>query len=349
MLRTAILEVTRLHWTQWRARQSLPCVLTIAIALAAGIAAGRPAVGMIAASGAMSVGFGAFQRLGRSRVAPMLWASIGMSVSAMGGSFVGHSGPGAMFNAFVAGFGGGLLLEVSPGAGWVGLQCGIAALVASGYPAGAGLAFSRALLILAGGLAQTGVVFLFWRLGAVGRVKVDADPYPGVAKMLSILRNILVHRDTAFRFSARRGLTLAVGAGIAHYAHLPNGYWAPMTALLVLRTDFQQTFHRGVARVVGTLAGAVLANALVVELRPGLVTVAALVALFAWLGYSLINVNYGVFAICLTSYIVFLLAVAGLPPHEVIAHRSLNTALGGALALLSYAYLLLPGKPKAAA
>jgi len=37
--------------------------------------------------------------------------------------------------------------------------------------------------------------------------------------------------------------------------------------------------------------------------------------------------------VCLTSYVVFLLALAGLPESAVIAHRSMNTILGEAIAL----------------
>ena len=70
-------------------------------------------------------------------------------------------------------------------------------------------------------------------------------------------------------------------------------------------------------------------------------TVALFIALFAWLAYSLVNVNYGLFAIFLTAYIVFLLDFAGLSARVVVAHRTLNTVLGGGLALLSYSTVLL--------
>src|SRR4051812_50099905 len=85
MLRRAIRDIVKTDWSQTRAISSLPCTLAIAIALLAGLAAGKPLAGMVAASGAMSVGFGAFQRLGRSRVMPMLWASIGMMISTAAG------------------------------------------------------------------------------------------------------------------------------------------------------------------------------------------------------------------------------------------------------------------------
>lgn len=99
----------------------------------------------------MTVGFGSFQWLGQSRVAPMLWANGGIAISTVGESLVGHARPGFIFNAAFA----GLLLALGPGASWIGRQCAIVALVASGYPAGWEIAVSRAALILAGGALQT--------------------------------------------------------------------------------------------------------------------------------------------------------------------------------------------------
>ena len=108
-----------------------------------------------------------------------------------------------------------------------------------------------------------------------------------------------------------------------------------MTALLVLRTDLRETFSRGVARVIGTFLGAGLATLLASVLRPDPIVLSALVVLFAWLCYSVVNVNYGMFSVCVTAYIAFLLSFAGLPESEVAFHRIANTALGGAIALFA--------------
>ncbi len=66
-----------------------------------------------------------------------------------------------------------------------------------------------------------------------------------------------------------------------------------------------------------------------------------LIVLCAWVAYTLLNVNYGLFAIFLTGYIVFLLDFGGLSTQSVVARRTINTALGGGLALLSYGTVLV--------
>ena len=341
MLSPAFRELLKVEWEQLRARRALPCMFAILASLAAGLLSGHPAGGMVAAGGAMTVGFGSFQWLGASRVAPMLWATGGMAVSAIGGSLVGHAGPGFIFNAAFAGLGAGLLLALGPGASWIGQQCAIVALVASGYPAGWQIAVSRAGLILAGGALQTLVMILFWRWRHPRAAPPQEDSFPGVAPALSTLWTSLRTPTDARHYAFRQAVTLAVAAGTEHYTGLPNGYWVPMTALLVLRPAFQPTFQRGVLRVAGTVVGAALATLLVRTFHLDALAIALLIVLFAWLAYALVNVNYGLFAIFLTAYIVFLLDFAGLSAQVVVAHRTLNTALGGGLALLSYVTVLL--------
>jgi uncharacterized membrane protein YgaE (UPF0421/DUF939 family) len=54
-----------------------------------------------------------------------------------------------------------------------------------------------------------------------------------------------------------------------------------------------------------------------------------------WLCYSLLNVNYMLFAACLTSNIVFVLALIGLPGQTIAFYRSLYAFVGGGLAILA--------------
>ena len=334
-------DLFTLQWHNGRTINALPCALTLAVCLGVGLWCGKPDAGMVAAGGAMSVGFGAFQFLGGSRRAPMFWSTVGMSLSAMGGSLVGHAGLGAVLNTCWAGFGAGILLALGPGASWIGQQCAIVALVASGYPVGGRVAVDRALLILAGGTLQTLVMIVAWKLRYPVVASVEKDPFEGFMPALRTLRAALTPQSAAFHYAVRCSATVTVAGLVQHFSALPNGYWVPMTALIVLKPDFQQTFFRGVERVIGTMIGAGLATLLVHELQLDLATTGLLVVLFAWLGYALINVNYALYAVFLTAYIVFLLDFGGLSTHVVVLHRTVNTALGGGLALLSYVTVFL--------
>jgi uncharacterized membrane protein YccC len=110
-----------------------------------------------------------------------------------------------------------------------------------------------------------------------------------------------------------------------------------MTAGVVMRPDFPQTVQRGLARTLGTLAGAALATVVAAHLRPSPPMLAVLVVIFAAASHLLVYVNYVAFSVYVTSYVVFLLSLAGLPESAVIAHRVVNTLLGGTVALAVHA------------
>jgi len=188
----------------------------------------------------------------------------------------------------------------------------------------------RAELVLGGGALQIFTVISLWHLEGVSDAGAAQEQVPEALPFFHRMKT------PSWSYVWRAALTLAVATAIYRWGSLANGYWFPMTALIVLRSDFCQTLVRGIARTLGTLAGAALATLLVAGLRPGAMSLAVLVLIFAWGSYALLNVNYAAYAVCITSYVVFLLGFAGLPTLAVVEHRSLNTVLGGALALLAY-------------
>ncbi len=139
---------------------------------------------------------------------------------------------------------------------------------------------------------------------------------------------------------ARHGLRLALVLGVAvlaeHLLPLQRAYWIVLTAALVLRPDFSATFSRGVQRIAGTLAGAILAS-LIALLHPGTAALGALAIVFAFASYLLMPINYGLFALAITAYVVFVIGVAGGHAGETIVDRVISTLIGGALALTAYA------------
>jgi uncharacterized membrane protein YccC len=130
---------------------------------------------------------------------------------------------------------------------------------------------------------------------------------------------------------------MIAASALARWLALPNSFWIGVTALLVMRPDLHKATLRGVSRILGTLIGAALSTLIASGLRPGPHFLLVLVILFAWLCYALIDVNYALFAVSITAYVVFLLAVGGLPEKAVIAERAMNTVIGGSLALLVHA------------
>ncbi|HVY39920.1 MAG TPA: FUSC family protein [Polyangia bacterium] len=313
-------------WSRAQPGAALLCLPALALALAAGAAAGRPRVGIMAAAGAFSVGLASFQQIRGSRRLPMLVAAVGICLSSWIGTLAGWS-PGLTI-ALTALWGAacGVAWASGPGVSFVALQCFIWLVISSAYPARGTMALVRGSCALAGGLVQMLVVSTAWRV--TGRVSGPASPVGAAIASTT--------RARAWR-AAHAGLVLAVSMALARVVGLANSYWIPMTAAIVTRPAFRQTVERGVARTAGTLAGAAVATVAAWAVHPSPLALSGLVLLFAAASYVLVFVNYAAFVATLTGYVVFLLALAGAGEWTVVEHRALCTLMGAALAWLGHA------------
>ncbi|MFJ8826237.1 FUSC family protein [Streptomyces sp. NPDC102467] len=137
---------------------------------------------------------------------------------------------------------------------------------------------------------------------------------------------------------ATRVATVAVaGFLLGDLLPLGHGYWAPMSAVMVMRPDFSQTYSRAVARFSGTLVGVALATAVVQLAHPGTQLSAALAVLCAGLMYLLMRTGQLPAQVCVAAYVVFLLGMGGQTWSQTVPERVVLTLAGGLLAMLSYA------------
>jgi uncharacterized membrane protein YccC len=476
---------------------AIRCTAGVAVPLAAGLLLHQPWIGAFGAIGAVSVGFGSFQGAYLSRAAVMILASLGMGAAVFFGTVAAGFPFVAIALATITAFAAGQFVAVGPGASFVALQCGVAVLIAEGFPATRHVAALRAAVVLAGGLAQTVLVVSIWplrrfsaeraatapvfaslaayarHLGAGDLTAPEphtlattasplADPHPlaragdvlvfqalldeaeriraslaglavrpaplsgaadvcatrlpaaisdvlteiaealadareprdsrgawasidacvaelapapaidvllgqlraawrtahvlsassadsetarvrplryrpPVSDALTTLRANLTLDSAVFRHALRLAVAVALASVAYHGFHLDRGYWIPMTALIVLRPDFYDTFSRGLARIGGTLLGAALATAVVELFHPSPAALAMLVLVCVWGCYSLFRANYALFAVCLTGYVVFVLMLSGVAEMTAASTRAIYTVEGGVLALVVYA------------
>jgi uncharacterized membrane protein YccC len=129
-------------------------------------------------------------------------------------------------------------------------------------------------------------------------------------------------------------ITVAIAAELYRHLGIQSGYWIPMTALLVQKPAFSETFSRAFLRIGGTLAGAVLSTVFLVHIRPDPFYLAGLATFFALWSYATNTVNYGLYTLFLTSYIVFLLSLNALPGPVIAHRRAFCTIAGGVIAIL---------------
>jgi hypothetical protein len=330
-------ELRRVNWeaAEWRA--SLLCLPAVAIALIAGLGLGHRNAALVMAGSAQSVGFGSFQRPLWFRGGAMVLATLGMALSAAVGELAAHRPWVMLLVVALWAFCYGMSNAISSPASWVGQQCCIFLIVSSAVPGTPHEAALRAAGVLAGGFLQFFCIRLLWHFFSPARTTY-ADPVinpPGWQRR-AIIEN-LTYRSATFRYALLLALTGLVAQGIAYLVRFPNAYWIPMTALIIMKPDLLLTNARAIARVGGTFVGAALATLLAVTLRPDGVWLSLLIVVSLYLAYALQDVNYALYAIPLTSYIAFILALGRTPEVSTAEHRVIATAIAGAIAMLIHA------------
>jgi hypothetical protein len=337
-------------WAKMDLRLPVVCSLAVAVCLYAGILAGHPGGGLVAGGGALTIGFGPNQRIADSRLLPMLAGVFATATAALTGTVAGHRGVWMVAAAAGSAFIYGLLTARNTGISWVGQQACVALVVSSAFPMDVRGGLERAGLIAAGGLVQT--VFASAALRIMPELRRDLLAVPRtlartagieseepVREMLRRLRDLphllpALSRAEATGYAVRLALTVGVAAEVYRLLGIQSGYWVPMTAVLVQKPAFFETLTRALARILGTLTGAWLCTVLIshVAPRPGLL--ALFTTLFAMLSFATNPVNYGLFAGCLTAYIVFLLSLNKIPGPLIAERRAWCTVLGGVIALV---------------
>ena len=158
----------------------------------------------------------------------------------------------------------------------------------------------------------------------------------GIVASLVTLRANLTPGTEAGRHAVR----LAAAAGLAellvHVTALPSSRWVVLTILLVLKPDYASTVSRSVHRSLGTALGAILgvAAAQLGLLGEGGLVVAAGASVAV--AYAVFEVNYLLFSVFLTSFIVVLLEILGIPALATAGPRLIDTAIGAALAIVAF-------------
>ena len=329
-------------WSEMDLRLPLISGSAVAICLFVGSAVGHPGGALVSAGGALTIGFGANQRIADSRLLPMIIAIFAMASATLAGSLAGHRGWELIVASAISAAIYGVLTMRDSGLAWVGQQASIALFVSSAFHADLKVSGIRAGLIALGGALQ--LVFTSVGLRLLPQLRKDLFSIPRTyytslydrrREFLARLRSLPealpapAHRE-ALIYALRLIITVSLASELYRRLGVQSGYWIPMTALLVQKPAFFETLTRGLQRIAGTLAGAYLATLLAAHVPFTLWHLAALTAFFAFWCFALNPVNYGLFTLCMTSYIVFLLSLNAIPT-PLIAHRRAWCTITGAL------------------
>ncbi|MGW6892981.1 FUSC family protein [Streptomyces chartreusis] len=144
--------------------------------------------------------------------------------------------------------------------------------------------------------------------------------------------------------SWRYGLRLALCIGIAQVLvsiiAVPRSYWVALTITFVLKPDFGSVFSRALLRALGTVAGLVVAAAVLAEVPRGWWDVPVLLIL-APLIPALTPRGYGYQTAAITPVILLLSDVLNRQGTGLLLPRLVDSLIGCAIALIA-GYLLWP-------
>ncbi|MFF2169925.1 FUSC family protein [[Kitasatospora] papulosa] len=151
------------------------------------------------------------------------------------------------------------------------------------------------------------------------------------------MRREMRRGSTILRHAVRVSAVAAAGYLLGAVLPFGHGYWAPMTAVMVMRPEFTQTYSRSVARFMGTVVGVAVATGIVQAAHPNAELSALLAVVSAGLMYLLMRTGYAVGQVCVSAYVVFLLWMAGDDWSQTVPERVVLTLIGGILAMVAYA------------
>ena len=136
------------------------------------------------------------------------------------------------------------------------------------------------------------------------------------------------------RYIARLAVLEVAAVAVFKLLDLTHGYWLPLTVLVVLQPDYGSTRLRAAQRVIGTLAGSLLASGLLwLELPPGGLFAAMAVTMFGFAFWLKRNYGYAVF--CITLFVVLITETETKVTLGFTLERLAVTGAGGLLALLA--------------
>ena len=328
-------------WNKSTPYPAVESTIAVSIALLLGQFTGHPSAGSIAAGAAFTVGFAVFHEALSSTLLSMALLTLGIASATLAGSLGAQWTPVVLLLCVIAALNYGLLAGLDPTANWIGQQCGVYVVIASYFANGLHYAVGRTAMVLAGGTLQM-LLFAVFRFLHRHSHRNDPPPPPFLRQLRTRAIQLWGCFRSELRWSAdtngyviRLVITLGLSTALYRYLHLRNGYWAPMTAMLVLKPKWANTLSRGVARTAGTMVGAALC-AFLAFFYPAFPhwTYFILIVLTGYLCFALQAVNYALFSAVLTLYTVFLFAFGGFSERSAADIRLLNTAIGGLLALL---------------
>lgn len=146
--------------------------------------------------------------------------------------------------------------------------------------------------------------------------------------------------EASWRYGLRLALCIGLAQALVSVVELDRSYWVPLTVTFVLKPDFGSVFSRAVARGLGTVAGLVVAAAVLAEVPRGwwdvpvMFVLGGLIPAFSAKGYAFQTA-------AITPVILLLSDLLSREGIGLVGARLVDSLIGCAIVLVA-GYLLWP-------
>jgi uncharacterized membrane protein YccC len=136
---------------------------------------------------------------------------------------------------------------------------------------------------------------------------------------------------TALTHAARVAIAVVIAYTIGSWLNLTFSYWATMAAVVVVQPEAASIWQRGIERMVGSIAGGVLAALLIFAL-PSKIALLTLIFPMAAATIAFRLVNYTIFVVFATTLFVLVTELLQ-PVSGIVSVRVLNNVIGSLVGL----------------
>lgn len=220
--------------------------------------------------------------------------------------------------------------------------------VALGQPGTVEIGQQRILEFFAGGMWSLILTLTLWYFNqktssALSREEAEEErEFEEKSKLhpwRALIEN-LTPKSIVFRHALRLGVASALAIAVYKLFRVEHGYWLIITVLVIVKPVFADTRKRALERVLGSVAGGILA-VIIAALIQNIAVLDILLILFSILAFSHVRTNYGFYVLFLTPFVVLMIDTVIPGDWEIAFVRILDTLIGGAIAL-TVSYLLRP-------
>lgn len=150
-----------------------------------------------------------------------------------------------------------------------------------------------------------------------------------------LIEDNLTIKSNIFRHSLRVSIATITAFVISRFLPFGHGYWIMLTTIVILKPAYSLTRQRNFQRLVGTLAGALVGLLIIFFIRDRN-ALFVLMILFMIAAYTFLRIDYLVFVILMTPYVLLLFHL--LYPADfrtILTDRVIDTLIGSGIAFLA--------------